>query len=424
MRLLEAFASSESVVALLAAGDGRFVDVNPAFERVTGHRLDQVVGRVPIEIGLWSDLEFRAQLWESLSVERRILGVPTRLTCANGRTLESLLHVELVIDAGERRLFCLLQVLPEGHTQIVSHRYESLYRELFLSAAEGMYRRLPDGGFLDANPAMARILGYDSPAQLLLALSSRARDISVDQETDELDGKRLYAEGHIEQNRVEVYRRDGSKLWVSENARVVRDIGGLPLFIEGSLEDITAQVEAEQALRQSQRQYRNLFEDSPVGLFRTGIEGEVLEANQALARMLGFRDPVQLKAHYRNMLEVYAEPEDRKMLVEQAVREGAFDHHEMQVLDVDGKRRWVSTSVRLVRDEQGRPQFFSGSAMDIQERREMQQALVRSEARYRTLVEDSHVGVFIMNRHGLAYVNHALAEMLVGAEHQIGRAHV
>ena len=75
MRLLEAFASSESIIALLAAGDGRFVDVNPAFERITGHRLDQVVGRIPIEIGLWSDLEFRAQLWESLSVERCIVDV-------------------------------------------------------------------------------------------------------------------------------------------------------------------------------------------------------------------------------------------------------------------------------------------------------------------------------------------------------------
>ncbi len=412
MRLLEAFSASESIVALLTAGDGLFVDVNPAFERITGHRLEQVVGRAPMEIGLWRDLEFRARLWESLSVERRIAAAPTLLTCADGRVLDCWLHVELIHGGGKAQLFCLLQVLPEGHAQTVSTRYESLYRELFLSAAEGIYRSLPDGGFIDANPAMARILGYDSPAEMLLALGRRARDIYVDQDEDLRDNQLLQEQGHLEQNRVQVYRRDGSAIWVSENARIVRDAGGLPVFIEGSLEDITAQVEAEIALQRSQRLYRDLFEDSPVGLFRTSLAGEILEVNQALTRMLGFRNTEHLKSGYRNMLEVYAEPEQRKLLVERAISDSSFNHHELEVIDINGRRRWVSASVRLVRDEQERPLYFSGSAMDIQDRREMQQALVRSETRYRTLVEDSHVGVFIMDRSGLVYVNHALAQMV------------
>ena len=422
MRLLEAFSASESPVALMATGDGRFVDVNPAFERITGYAREQVIGRVPVEIGLWSDLEFRAQLWESLSAERRIVAAPTPLRCADGKVLSGRLHVEFVRDAGESRLFGLVQVLPEDHAQIVSTRNESLYRGLFLSAAEGIYRSLPNGGFLDANPAMARILGYESPAQLLLAFSARARDIYVDQAADERDSRVLMKQDHFEQNRVQVYRRDGSAIWVSENARVIRDAEGAPLFIEGSLEDITAQVESEQALWQSQRLYRDIFEDSPVGLFRTGLEGEILEINETLARMLGFRDPEQLKSRYQSMLEVYANPEERQVLVQRAIRDGSFNQYETQVLDIHGNRRWVSASVRLVRDEQGQPQFFSGSAMDIQERREMQQALVRSETRYRTLVEDSHVGVFIMNRHGLVYVNRSLAQMLGVEEHELLRS--
>ncbi len=84
MRLAEAFSSSESIVALLNAVDGRFLDVNAAFERITGYGRDTVIGRIPLEVGLWRDPEFRAQLWESLRAERRIVDVPTALTRADG----------------------------------------------------------------------------------------------------------------------------------------------------------------------------------------------------------------------------------------------------------------------------------------------------------------------------------------------------
>jgi diguanylate cyclase (GGDEF)-like protein/PAS domain S-box-containing protein len=536
VRLVEAFESSESIVALLSADDGRFIEVNPAFYQITGYKPEQVVGHIPIDVGLWADLEFRAQLWESLRAERRVVDAPARVHCADGRVLNGKLHVELLPGEGRAELFCLLQIVPDDYADVVAHRRESLYRDLFLSASEGIYRSLPDGGFLDVNPAMARMLGYESPAELLLAHSMRARDIYVDQARDAADNERLMAEGRIDQVRVQVYRKDGSAIWVSENARVIHDAQGKPIFFEGTLEDITAQVEAEQALKQSQalyqvlldntrdgvfliqrglvrfankamadilgypleeliglpymalidegdaqaqeerkreresgsrdlqmyevvmvrkdgmrilcevradavdyqgdiastgtlrditeernqqqalkqaeRRYRELFHDSPVGLFRTALGGEIMEVNPALAAMLGFSDPEQVKSRYGSMLDVYADPSEREVLVERAKRDGAFANHETRVHDASGATRWVSVSVRLTRDENDAPAHFTGSALDVQERRQMQQALISSENKYRTLVEQSHVGVFIMDEVKIVYANRALADML------------
>ena len=169
MSLVEAFESSESIVALLSADDGRFLEVNPAFYQVTGYTPEQVIGRIPIDVGLWTDLEFRAQLWESLRAERRVVDAPARVNCADGRVLDGRLHVELLPGGEHSTLFCLLQILPEDYPKLLAERHESLYRELFLSASEGIYRSLPGGGFLDVNPAMARMLGYDSAAVFLLA---------------------------------------------------------------------------------------------------------------------------------------------------------------------------------------------------------------------------------------------------------------
>ena len=535
MGLVAPFEDSESIVALLGAGHGRFLALNAAFERLTGHSREASLGRKPIEVGLWTDLEFRAQLWESLRSQRRIVDAPTEVTCADGRTLRGRLHVELLREDGEARLFCLLQILPDQHHDEEAQRRESLYRDLFLSASEGIYRSLPGGGFLDVNPAMARILGYQSPAQLL-AERTRARDIYVDQAQDQADHQRLLELGRIDQVRVEVIRRDGSRIWVSENTRVVRDPAGQAIFFEGSLEDITAQVQAERELAQSQalyqvlldnsrdgvfliqhgvvlfanralaqilgyapeeligknyldvvdaadrpvqearrsqresgsrelqsyevhmlardgrrvlcevradavdyqgaiastgtlrdvteerarqraledaeRRYRELFEDSPVGLFRSSLDGAITEVNPAMASMLGFASPAELKQHFRSMLDVYAEPSERQLLVERALRDGAFSHHETKVHDAQGNVRWVSTNVRLTRDANDAPAHFTGSALDVQDRREMQQALISSENKYRTLVEQSHVGVFILDDGKLAYANGALSGML------------
>jgi diguanylate cyclase (GGDEF)-like protein/PAS domain S-box-containing protein len=529
------FESSESIVALLGAEDGRFLELNAAFERLTGYSRTDAIGRKPIEVGLWTDLEFRAHLWDSLRQQRRIVDAPTEVTCADGSRLSGRLHVELLRDGGEPRLFCLLQILPARHRDEEGQRRESLYRDLFLHASEGIYRSLPGGGFLDVNPAMCRILGYDSPAQLL-AEKPRARDIYVDQDQDTADHRRLLEFGRIDQVRVEVFRRDGSRIWVSENTRVVRDPAGEAIFFEGSLEDITAQVDAERALAQSQalyqvlldnsrdgvfliqnglvrfanralssllgytaeemigkpymdlvapedrllqegrrasresgsrelqayevhmvgrdgrrvlcevradavdyqdgiastgtlrdvteerarqraledaeRRYRELFEDSPVGLFRSGLDGAITEVNPAMATMLGFADAAELKARFGNMLDVYADPSERQQLVERAFRDGAFSHYETRVLDAQGNVRWVSTNVRLTRDANDQPAHFTGSALDVQDRREMQQALVSSENKYRTLVEQSHVGVFILDAGRLTYANRALSDML------------
>ncbi len=549
MHLVEAFESSRSIVALLSADDGRFIAVNPAFYQLTGYAPGQVIGHIPMDVGLWADLEFRAQLWESLRAERRVVDAAARVQCADGSILNGRLHIELLPDADRATLFCLLQILPDDYPQILADRHESLYRDLFLSASEGIYRSLPDGGFLDVNPAMARILGYDSPAELLLAHADRARAIYVDQERDDADNAILLREGRIDQVRVQVYRRDGSCIWVSENARLVTDAEDRAIFFEGSLEDITAQVEAEQALKQSQalyqvlldntrdgvfliqrglvrfanramtdilgyppeelvgkpylelidpadlaaqqarkqqresgsrerqmyeanlvrkdgrrilceiradavdyqgdiastgtlrdvteerqqqralvqaeRRYRELFQDSPVGLFRSGLDGRIMEVNDALAKMLGFSDPEQLKQHFPSMLDVYADPSERQQVVERALRDGAFAHYETRVFDAQGMERWVSINVRLTRDENNAPAHFTGSALDVQERRQMQQALVSSENKYRTLVEQSHVGVFIMDEVKLVYANRALADMLgVDPAELVGRSYL
>jgi PAS domain-containing protein len=119
------------------------------------------------------------------------------------------------------------------------------------------------------------------------------------------------------------------------------------------------------------------------------------------------------------MREVYAEPDQRQQMVDRAVRDGSFNEVETQIVTRSGELKWVSASVRLIRDEKGEPLHFAGSALDIDRQHRMQQALVRSENKYRILVEHSQVGVFISYQARYLYVNRYFADMLGYSEEQL-----
>src|SRR4051812_10241206 len=110
---------------------------------------------------------------------------------------------------------------------------EANYRGLFENAAEGIFQSTPDGRFLNVNPALARMLGYDSPAELIELVTNIGRQICVKPENREMFKRRLEQDSYVRDFEIEVYRRDGITIWTKINARVVRDATGLVLYYEG-----------------------------------------------------------------------------------------------------------------------------------------------------------------------------------------------
>jgi len=136
----------------------------------------------------------------------------------------------------------------EGYVQDVTARKqadqalleaERRYRSIFENAIEGVFQSTPDGGYIAVNPALARIYGYTSSQQLIDSLRDINRQLYVEPER-RAEFMRLMAEaGSVSNFESRVYRRDGEIIWISENARAVRDQGGALLFYEGTVEAIT-----------------------------------------------------------------------------------------------------------------------------------------------------------------------------------------
>lgn len=116
---------------------------------------------------------------------------------------------------------------------------ERRYRDIVENAIEGIFQSTLDGHYLRVNPTLARIYGYESLAQMTTALQDIGRQLYVEQNRREEFMRLVRTNGVVSNFESQVYRRNGEVIWISENAREVRDAQGQPLYYEGTVEDIT-----------------------------------------------------------------------------------------------------------------------------------------------------------------------------------------
>lgn len=126
----------------------------------------------------------------------------------------------------------------------------------------------------------------------------------------------------------------------------------------------------EKALAASERQYRELFENSVAGVFRTSQDGQLISANPALARMLGYGDPETLIRMTSDIGTVhYVDPSRRLLFLEQIREEGVVTDFEVQLKRRDGRKIWVTINGRAVKDAAGNTLYTEGFQTDITARR-------------------------------------------------------
>lgn len=126
---------------------------------------------------------------------------------------------------------------------------EAKYRSIFENAIEGIFQSSPDGRYITANPALARIYGYASAQEVTDNFTDIEHQLYVDPNRRAEFVRLIEEQGLVSEFESQIYRQDGSIVWISEKAYAVRDDEGKLLYYEGLIEDITQRKQAEQALR-------------------------------------------------------------------------------------------------------------------------------------------------------------------------------
>jgi PAS domain S-box-containing protein len=132
---------------------------------------------------------------------------------------------------------------------------EQKYRTIFENAVEGIFQSTLDGRYLNVNPALASMYGFETPEEMIRSVSDKT-NLYVDPGERKRLIEQILEQGIVIGYEVERCRRDGSRFWASMNVRVIRDGQGKALYYEGTVEDITSRKLAEETLRQSAEKLR------------------------------------------------------------------------------------------------------------------------------------------------------------------------
>ena len=133
--------------------------------------------------------------------------------------------------------------------------------------------------------------------------------------------------------------------------------------------ELAARRQTEQELLEAERKYRDIFETSPAGIYRTTTQGRYIDANAACARILGYESPRALIAGISDIgTQVYANPRDRAVFAQDLAAHGAIHDYEVELRRRDGQSVWVSTGATAVRDAAGAIVAYHGAMTDITER--------------------------------------------------------
>src|ERR671911_549605 len=193
----------------------------------------------------FEDLPFiivSGQIGEQVAVEAMKAGAQDYLMKENLTRLNTAIERELR-EAESRRE----RRRAEEERQLAQEKY----RGIFENAVEGIFQTTVEGRFVTANPALARMFGYDSPEDLLENVSNVAEQLYADPERRAEFNRLVQRDGFVSGFEIQIRRKeDGGTMWASASARAIRDAGGELVGYEGTMEDITERKQAEQALRE------------------------------------------------------------------------------------------------------------------------------------------------------------------------------
>ena len=391
-------AFEQAAVGVVVTGLDRSIQfVNDRFCAITGYTREELFARTCLEFTHPDDRgvdapqkaallagEFATYIFEKRYLRKDGSVAWVRLTCS------------ALCDPGGR---------PEGSIGVVEDitarkqveaalaRSEQLFRGTFEQAAVGMAQVALDGRWLNVNEKLCAIVGYSRDELLALTYQDiiLPDDIAADR-----DLARALLAGKNSSEKVEKrYRRkDGNVVWVDFTGGLLRDAAGQPDRFIAVIEDITARKQVEAALARSERLFRAIFEQAAVGIALLSPDGAWLRVNSKTCAMFGYAREDLLA---RGIMDL-THPDDReagRALAKQLLTCEIDSYaREKRFLHKDGSIIWTYVTMSVLRDPDGGPDLFIGTAQDISEPKRIEAALQESEARLRLAQEAAGIGIW------------------------------
>ncbi len=290
------------------------------------------------------------------------------------------------------------------------HQAEEKYRIIYENSMEGIFQTDLEGRFISANPALARIHGYETPDELIHSVTDIPHQLYVTPGDFTNLVKLLHSQGEVQGVETEMYRKDRSRHWIRINVRTVKDKSGKILYYEGTMLDITSRKLAEEQLKESEERYRIAIEHSNDGV--AIVRGDIHEfVNRRFLEMFGYDSPSDLLG---KKISVIVHPDDQDKVVEINLRrqtgQAVPSRYEFKGITKDGKVIHVDVSAATISYRENLVYLIY--LRDITERKKAEEALRNERNRFQTLSDNAPFGIMVIDEQGtFTYLNPKFTEL-------------
>jgi PAS domain S-box-containing protein len=376
---------SRDAILFIRRDDGRILEANRAALSAYGYSHEELLARTVYD--LRADEAPAQALDQMIAAETRGLLFETIHRRKDGSTFPVEVSSQgAVIDDSRMLISVVRDVTERKQAEQILRDVQERLRTLAEATFEGICIS-EEAIIRDCNDQFARMLGYERNELLGRPIAELT---SPDVREQVLDGIREGREVFIEH---EMLHKNGARRIVEAHGRTVMD-KGRPIRITVA-RDITERKQAEEELRRSEDRFREAFAHAPIGMTMTDLQGRFLHVNEAFCRLTGYDERELLQGDLTFKQLTHPDDLQDNLVVMQQLLTGEIPafFFEKRYLRKDGQIVWVQVSAGVRRDADGRPFQIVALVEDITPRRQAEEALRRSEQRFKSTFDNAAVGI-------------------------------
>ena len=415
-KFAKAFHSSPYAIMLTRLSDGQIVEVNDGFVNMAGYANAEVMGRTTVDLELWDKEEDRGAVVDELSKNRKVQGREFQFRKKSGERITGLFSADIIpINNQEYVLSSISDITERKRAEEALRQSEQRWATTLASIGDGVIATDVDGRITFMNAVAESLTGWilKGASQVPMTEVFRIINEQTRKEVENPITKVLRAGNVIGLgNHTLLIRKDGTEVAIDDSGAPIKDQDGKIVGVVLVFRDITERKAAEEALRESEREFAAMFERAAVGKSLTDpATNRILRVNKAFADMLGYSTNELCQMTFVDI--THPEDRERDLAGYDLVRKGSSDKWQIEKRYVrkDGSIMWADVSGNIIRYEDGRPARTIAVIQDITGRKRVEEALQTTLQRLHALVANMNSSVLLAeDEGGVAFANQTFCD--------------
>ncbi|HET54999.1 MAG TPA: PAS domain S-box protein [Ignavibacteria bacterium] len=369
----------QSMVGIYIITGGLISYVNPHLAKMFEYDNEEIVNKLSYkDVVHPDDLEMvQENIRKRLGDEITSLRYEFRGVTKSGKIINvEVLGSRAILDGKPSIIGLMQDITDRKRTESALKISEEKLRNIIEHSNEMFYIHDTNHVHRYVSPQSVEFLGY-TPEELMIKWTDLATDNPINQIGFMKTERAIQTGEKQEEYLLELMRKDKSRIYVQVSESPIKDEKGIVIGITGALRNVTEKYKAEQALKENEERFRSLYENAILGIYRTTPSGEIIMANPALCKLLGYDSADEFKRLEASGL--YEDPLTRDYFVEEMNKKGELHGFETTAKRKDGSTFNIRESARAVKDSDGNILYYEGIIEDITNHKQAEEKLIEAK---------------------------------------------